>query len=148
MLRAFRTSQRSKRTNSRLSFEPLEPRQLLAITTLAPEADTYTRAGVNAGSAAVLALDVNGQGDHVVYVRFDVSGIDLETFDSVKLKLFKTAGTRNDTIVEDRFDVYGLLPLAGNTPQDWDEATLAEGNVGRSTPIRAAMDSIRRGCSI
>ena len=131
MLRAFRTSQRSKRTNSRLSFEPLEPRQLLAITTLAPEADTYTRAGVNAGSAAVLsALDVNGQGDHVVYVRFDVSGIDLETFDSVKLKLFKTAGTRNDTIVEDRFDVYGLLPLAGNTPQDWDEATLAEGNVG------------------
>src|SRR5262249_10580046 len=46
------------------------------------------------------------------------------------LTLQKTAGTRNDTIASDRFDVYGLTNAAGLTPQNWNEATLAEGNVG------------------
>lgn len=115
----------------RLSIEPLEPRQLLAITTVVAEADTYTQAGVGAGSATVLdALDTNGNGDSTVYVRFDISGVDLGAMKSATLKLYKTAGSRNDTIVEPRFDVYGLLSLVGNTPQDWDEATLAEENVG------------------
>ncbi|TWT37626.1 Rhamnogalacturonan endolyase YesW precursor [Posidoniimonas corsicana] len=114
-----------------LGFEPLEPRQLLAVTNLVAEADTYTQSGVGAGDAAVLdTLDANGPGDRVTYVRFDVSGIDFDAYESVSLNLFKTAGARNDTIITGRFDVYGLLDMAGNTPQDWDEATLAEGGVG------------------
>lgn len=117
----------------KLIFERLEDRQLLAITTFTPVADTYIQAGVNAGSAAVLdALDMPGSspGNHVVYVRFDLSGVDLSQFVSATLTLHKVPGTRNDTINTDRFDVYGLTNAAGLTPQNWDEATLAEGGVG------------------
>ncbi|WP_197529886.1 rhamnogalacturonan lyase family protein [Botrimarina mediterranea] len=114
-----------------LSFDALEPRAMLAVTTLVAAADSFTAAGVGAGSAPVLdALDANGSGDRAVYVRFDLSTVDLSEVTSATFKLFKTGGTRNDTIVTERFDVYGLLPLAGNTPQNWNEATLAEGGVG------------------
>ncbi|TWT77602.1 Rhamnogalacturonan endolyase YesW precursor [Posidoniimonas polymericola] len=120
-----------RQSRQRLSFEALEARQLLAVTSLGAEADAYTQAGVGAGSAAVLdTLDANGPGDRTSYVRFDVSGIDFSAYESASLKLFKTAAARNDNIVASRFDVYGLLSLPGNTPQDWDEATLAEGNAG------------------
>ncbi|TWU00573.1 Rhamnogalacturonan endolyase YesW precursor [Botrimarina colliarenosi] len=114
-----------------LKVETLESRQLLAVTAVVAEADTYTLAGVGAGSAPVLdALDVNGPGDRAVYVRFDLSTVDLAGATSASFSLFKTGGTRNDTIITERFDVYGLLPLAGNTPQNWNEATLAEGGLG------------------
>ncbi|TWU00574.1 Rhamnogalacturonan endolyase YesW precursor [Botrimarina colliarenosi] len=118
--------------HGRLRFETLEDRRVLSTTTLFPEADTYTRAGVGAGSATVLdVLDNNGgAGDQTAYIRFDLAGLSLDTLTSAAFVLHKTDGTRNDTIITERFDVYGLLPLAGNTPQDWNENTLAEGNVG------------------
>jgi hypothetical protein len=119
------------RRSRRLFYERLEDRHLLAITTLAPAADTFTAPGVNAGTAQVLdAFDANGPGDRAVYIRFDLSGVDLTNIVSATLTLEKTAGTRNDTIVSDRFDVFGLTSTAGLTPQNWNEVTLAEGNLG------------------
>jgi rhamnogalacturonan endolyase len=101
--------------------------------TFSPVADTYTQSGVNAGSAQVLdALDMGGEspGDHIVYIRFDLSGVDLSNIQTATLNLHKVAGSRNDTIVADRFDVYGLTDAAGLTPQNWDEATLSEVGLG------------------
>ena len=104
---------------------------MLSITTLTPVADTFTRAGVDAGSATVLDVrDWDGANDWMAYVRFDLSGYVVEDITSATLSFYKMAASRNDTIVTDRFDVYGLLDVAGNTPQDWDEATLADGNLG------------------
>jgi rhamnogalacturonan endolyase len=133
MLRGWRKSVRSSQRARTPSFERLEPRQLLAITTFTPVADTYIRPDTGAGSSSVLdALDQPGSspGDRIVYIRFDLSGVDLSNIESATLTLSKIAGTRNDTIVSDRFDVYGLTNAAGLTPQTWDESTLTAGNVG------------------
>jgi autotransporter-associated beta strand protein len=109
--------------------EPLEPRRLLATTTLAPVADTFTRAGVNAGSSQTLVVqDVNGAGgDAMAYLRFDLAGVDLTGLTNAYLTLQKIGG---DTIVTGRFDVFGLKNLPGNTPQDWNESTLATAGLG------------------
>lgn len=113
----------------RLTFESLEPRQLLSVTTLSAVADTYTRSGVNAGTAATLeSRDNNGAGgDYMAYVRFDLSSVDLTGLTNAWLTLHKIGG---DTIVIDRFDIFGLNNLAGNTPQNWNEATLANAGLG------------------
>ncbi|TWT90853.1 Rhamnogalacturonan endolyase YesW precursor [Pseudobythopirellula maris] len=115
-----------------LRFEPLEDRRVLSGVTLTATADTFTNAGVGAGSAPVLdVLDRNGSaGDSVAYVRFDLSGLDLDDLTDAKLSLSKLPGTRYDIINFDRFDVFGLADLPGNTPQAWDEATLAETGPG------------------
>jgi len=109
--------------------EPLEPRRLLATTTLSPVADTFTRAGVNAGAAQTLVVhDANGAGgDAMAYLRFDLSGVDLTGLTNAYLTLQKIGG---DTIVTGRFDVFGLKNLPGNTPQDWNESTLATAGLG------------------
>ncbi|TWT37098.1 Rhamnogalacturonan endolyase YesW precursor [Posidoniimonas corsicana] len=115
----------------RLRIERLEERRVLSVTTLTSNADTYTRAGANAGAAEVLDVLANSStGDYAAYVRFDLSGLSLDSLTAATLRLYKTGASRNDTIVTDRFDVYGLTARAGNTPQDWSEATLAEGNPG------------------
>ena len=112
-----------------LRFEQLESRQVLSTVTLSPVADTFTHAGVNAGTATTLETrDLNGAGgDYMAYLRFDLSGIDLTGLTNAYLTLQKVGGA---TIVIDRFDVFGLSNLAGNTPQDWNEATLANGGLG------------------
>jgi autotransporter-associated beta strand protein len=112
-----------------LAGERLEPRHALSTTTLSPVADTYTRAGVNAGTAQTLVVaDNNGSGgDVMAYLRFDLSGVDLTGLTNAYLTLQKLGG---DTITSDRFDVYGLKNLAGNTPQNWSETTLATAGLG------------------
>ncbi|QDU55510.1 rhamnogalacturonan lyase family protein [Aeoliella mucimassa] len=122
-------------TSSKLRIEPLEPRIALTVVTLQASADTYTQAGVGAGSAEVFDL-IDGNGgfaDRMAYVQFDLSGLSLDSLESATLSFVKQpnlAGGRSDYVTTDRFDVYGLLDLAGNTPQGWNEATLAEGNLG------------------
>ncbi len=109
-------------------LERLEDRRVLSTTTLYPDADTYTQAGVGAGAATTLVTrDRIGASDYMAYVRFDLSGIDLEGLTDARLTMQKVSGA---TIVIDRFDVYGLANLPGNTPQDWNELTLAEGGLG------------------
>ena len=124
-LRGFRRRGRHRP----LACERLEPRKVLSTTTLYPVADTYTRAGVNAGTAQTLVVaDNNGSGgDVMAYLRFDLSGIDLTGVTNAYLTLQKIGG---DTITSDRFDVFGLKNLAGNTPQNWNEATLATAGLG------------------
>ncbi|WP_279676095.1 hypothetical protein [Aeoliella straminimaris] len=138
------------RTSTRLRFETLDPRTVLSTVTLQAVADTYTKAGVNAGMAPVLdLLDGNTTfADQVGYIRFDLSGLDLDQLQTATLSLIKqpnVAGGRDDFLITDRFDVYGLLDLPGNTAQAWDEATLAEGNVGAEyTPLAAeGLDATR-----
>ena len=84
-------------------------------------ADTYTRTGVNAGTATDLDVRGFGSGDFEAYIRFDLSGLTAP-IQSATLKLRETAGSRNDGITLDRHELHGLLNLPGNTPQDWDES--------------------------
>jgi len=69
------------------------------------------------------------------YVRFDLSILGKVTVKSATLVL-SVHGTvpkppyRNDNAVSGRFALYGLNSVAGNTPQDWDEATLTSANTG------------------
>lgn len=111
-------------------IERLEERRLLAAAILNPNADTYIHTGAASGSAAVLDLLDLGGNDRTAYVRFDLSQENIQEITSAKLTFYKVPGTRNDTVVTGRFDVYGLLNQAGNTPQNWDEATLGPTNVG------------------
>ncbi|MFK7770434.1 MAG: hypothetical protein AB8B55_24705, partial [Mariniblastus sp.] len=127
---------RSPRIQNQLScrfeYERLESRQMLATVSLTPDADTYTRSGVSAGNAEVLqVLDNNGgNGDFMAYVRFRLGALNIDQISSAELTLHKTPGIRNDTIVSSRFDTYGLLDTAGNTPQTWSEGTLADSGLG------------------
>jgi hypothetical protein len=100
-----------------------------ATIALTSDADTYTRSGVNAGSAAVMDIRGFAGGDFIGYFRFDLSSVPGPILDA-KLTLSKLQSARNDVITTGRFLNYGLTNAAGNTPQNWDEATLAEGNVG------------------
>lgn len=89
--------------------------------TLSASADTYTRDGVNAGTAENLDVRGFGGGDFVAYVRFDLSLIT-DTITDATLTLNETAGSRNDGITNGRHQLYGLTNAAGNTSQNWDES--------------------------
>lgn len=89
--------------------------------TLTASADTYTRDGVNAGTAENLDVRGFGGGDFVAYIRFDLSSVS-GTVSNATLKLHETAGSRNDGITNGRHLLYGLTNAAGNTPQNWDES--------------------------
>lgn len=89
--------------------------------TITASADTYTRDGVNAGTAENLDVRGFGGGDFVGYIRFDLSGIT-NSITSATLTLHETAGSRNDGITTGRHQLYGLTNAAGNTPQNWDES--------------------------
>jgi hypothetical protein len=73
-------------------------------------------------------MDVRGGSvDRAGYLRFDLSELSSlgpGTLQNVSLTLSKVAGSRNDTINNGRFSLHGLNNVAGNTPQNWSEATL------------------------
>lgn len=127
----FKASSQQRRA---LTFERLEVRQLLAVATLKPDADTYLGAGVGGEAASAEVFDIldlgDGGNDRIAYVRFDLSGYEIDTLESATLTFYKQPASRNDTIVTPRFKNYGLTNAAGNTPQNWSEASLALGNVG------------------
>ncbi len=120
----------ARRQTHRLSFESLEARCVLSAISLFPVADTYTRKDSNVGGSEVVeVLDFNGN-DFMTYVRFDLSALNIDQVLSAELTFNKVQGIRNDTINADRFEVYGLLDLAGNTPQQWNEYGLADNDLG------------------
>lgn len=94
---------------------------MAASITLGADADTYTRAGKSAGSAADLDVRGFGGGDFEAYIRFDLSGV-ASAITGATLTLHETGASRNDGITTDRHEVHGLLNLPGNTPQNWDES--------------------------
>lgn len=90
------------------------------------DADTWLRDDVVRGANEY--MDVRGGSiDFAGYVRFDLSGLSIDTLDEASLTLTISGGaSRNDTLTTGRFGLYGLNNVAGNTPQNWDEATLSE----------------------
>jgi rhamnogalacturonan endolyase len=100
--------------------------------TLTPDADTYTRSGHDAGSDPLLNIYGSGADDFMAYIRFDLSSLPVgAAIDSATFTVYYEPDSRADTITTGRFANFGLLDVSGNTPQDWDEATLAEGNEGQ-----------------
>jgi hypothetical protein len=95
-----------------------------ATINLSPHADTYLRDATVRGALGF--MDVRGAAiDFRGYLRFDLSAIPSgATINSASLVLRQVPGaSRNDDIVAARIAVYGLNNVAGNTPQNWDEAT-------------------------
>ncbi|HEX6963624.1 MAG TPA: DNRLRE domain-containing protein [Lacipirellula sp.] len=102
-----------------------------ATLTLPAHADTYLRDATARG--ALDFIDVRGGNvDFRGYLRFDLSAIPAgATIDAATLVLTKVSGaSRNDTITNGRFALYGLNNDAGNTPQNWDEATFVPDQKG------------------
>jgi hypothetical protein len=98
---------------------------------LASSADTYLRDATIRGALGF--MDVRGAAiDFRGYLRFDLSAIPAgSTINSATLVLNQVTGaSRNDAIVGGRFALYGLNNVAGNTPQNWDEATFVIGTKG------------------
>ena len=72
------------------------------------------------------------------YVRFDLSSLAGATITDATLTFTSitnignpgfTNQTRNDFLTTTRFAVYGLLDVAGNTAQNWDETTITANSV-------------------
>jgi hypothetical protein len=94
-----------------------------ATIALPSHADTYLRDATVRG--ALDFMDVRGAAlDFRGYLRFDLSSLGPVTITNASLSLFQVPGaSRNDTVTTGRFALYGLDNVAGNTPQNWDEAT-------------------------
>jgi hypothetical protein len=95
-----------------------------ATIALSANADTYLRDATIRGGLDF--MDVRGAAiDFRGYLRFDLSAIPAgATIDSATLSLSQVPGaSRNDDIVAARIAIYGLNNIAGNTVQNWDEAT-------------------------
>ena len=92
----------------------------------------------NFGTAADLDLFHFGSIWALAYVRFDLSALAGATITDANLVFTKvsnianpsfTSATRNDTLNSARFAAYGLLDVAGNTPQNWNETTITGSTV-------------------
>lgn len=103
---------------------------MAATATLTPDADTYTRAGNNSGTRDFIDVRGFGGGDFMGYLRYDLSGLNIDTITDATLSLSVIGGSRQDGFTAGRFANFGLLDVAGNTPQNWDELTLADGGLG------------------
>ncbi|MBN1360691.1 MAG: discoidin domain-containing protein [Sedimentisphaerales bacterium] len=103
---------------------------LQAVTlTVSPDADTYVSGDTPNGNAAFLYM--HDTQDAVVYVRFDLAALNVLSVQDATLTMTVSGGApRNDNLIADRFWLHGLDNVPGNTPQDWDEATLSAANVG------------------
>jgi hypothetical protein len=102
-----------------------------ATINLGSNADTYLRDATVRGGLAF--MDVRGAAlDFRGYQRFDLTPVGAgSTINSASLTYTVSGGaSRNDTLVNARFALYGLNNVAGNTPQNWDEATLVPGTKG------------------
>jgi hypothetical protein len=102
-----------------------------ATLTLGPDADTYipNNDTIVHGSAAYVYL--HDTLNSVGYMRFDLAKANVGQIESATLTLYTSGGApRNDNVITARFFLHGLNPVAGNTPQNWDEATLTSANVG------------------
>ncbi|MEO2044951.1 MAG: polysaccharide lyase family protein [Pirellulales bacterium] len=78
----------------------------------------------------VRSRDVAGTGrQHISYVRFDLQG---ET--SISEAIFTLVTNNTTGWLSGQVQVYGLNGVVGNTPQDWNEATLSYNSSGEEVP--------------
>lgn len=102
-----------------------------ATLTIGSDADTYVPNNDTAihGDAAYMYL--HDTSNSVGYLRFDLAALNVTSVQSATLTLYTSGGApRNDNVVAGRFFLHGLNNVAGNTPQNWDEATLSSATAG------------------
>ncbi len=99
--------------------------------TLGPAADTWIANNDTTAHGSDTYLYINDTGYGYAYLRFDLSSYNISDIASATLTVI-TAGNapRNDNVVAGRVALQGLNNVAGNTPQNWDEATLTSATVG------------------
>ena len=108
---------------------------------LTPDADTYMRDTTPRGGEG--HMDIHGSAGRAGYTRFDLSALIGQTITDASLTYTATlGGARQDTIVSGRVGLKGLDTVAGNTPQNWDEATLSTADVGLEHPGSADYDPL------
>jgi hypothetical protein len=90
------------------------------VTSLVSSNDTFLR---NDRSYTVNGVtdNMDFRLDFTSYFQFDMSSLAIDEILGATLTLHKLAKERNDTMVADRVEVYGLPTLAGNTEQNWHE---------------------------
>jgi hypothetical protein len=100
------------------------------VITIGCDADTYIQNDVVRGDSTFMY--VAGGGINVGgYLRFDLAAHHVVSVQSATLTLVLSGNaTRNDTLNNGRFSLYGLNNVPGNTPQDWNEMVLTGGDVG------------------
>jgi hypothetical protein len=100
-----------------------------ATVTVGPDADTYVADATPHGDAAYVYI--HDTQNAVAYLRFDLSSLNILTVQNATLTMVVSGGApRNDNLVTGRFALHGLNNVAGNTPQDWDEAPLSSATDG------------------
>ncbi len=101
-------------------------------TTVVSSADTGIRSATATYGADTYMYIYGATSTYYMgYVRFDLRGLSISTVLDASLKMTVSGGApRNDGLVTGRYGLHGLNNVAGNTPQDWDEATLNQSNTG------------------
>lgn len=101
-------------------------------STITSDADTNVRDALGTyGSDVLMYIFGSTTANYMGYVRFDLNPLAIDTISSATLKMTVSGGApRNDTLTTGRYAPHGLLNIAGNTPQNWDEATLNQGSTG------------------
>ncbi len=114
-------------------FRIVLPRTEIAVGSTA---DTWmVKDDPNAHGALDYMVVHGGNSDRTGYVRFDLSGLNVQSIKGATLTLFVHGSIpkppyRNDSCVTGRFALYGLNNIPGNTAQDWDEAVLTSAATG------------------
>jgi hypothetical protein len=98
---------------------------------LGSDADTYVIANDTAAYGGAAYMYLHNTSNAVGYLRFNLAAADITAVESATLTLYTSGGApRNDNVITARFFLHGLNSVAGNTPQNWDEANLTSANVG------------------
>jgi hypothetical protein len=109
------------------------------LVSLGSVADTYLRDATPRGAFSF--MDVRGgANDFRGYQRFDLSVMGAGSIiNSASLTYTVSGGaSRNDVANSARFSLYGLNNAAGNTPQNWDEASFVPTAKGTEDVITLA----------
>ena len=88
-------------------------------TSVTADADTYLRDDTDRG--AMEFMDIRDVQNFYGYLRFDLSGLNIESVVSATVSLQKVDASRSDTLTTGRFRLMGLTDAAGNTSQTWVE---------------------------
>ncbi|HPB91971.1 MAG TPA: DNRLRE domain-containing protein [Anaerohalosphaeraceae bacterium] len=112
------------------------------------DADTYLRGETPRGSYEFMDIR-GGSVDFAGYLRFNLSELTMMGHGTIKdavLTLTVSGGaSRNDKATNGRFALYGLNTVTGNTPQNWNEATLTAANAGQewdgTVPMTTALNN-------
>lgn len=104
------------------------------VLTIGTDADTWIQDAIATHGSDPNMVLMGAGTDYSGYVRFDLAGNNVISVEEATLTFtvfnIPKPPYRNDTVVGGRFSLYGLNNVAGNTPQNWDENTLNESNIG------------------